>query len=422
MSTAVRNQPRAYSEEEVVSGNVLAELEAILSSEEFRGSQRSQDFLRYIVGAFYRGDKDSLKERTLGIEIFGRSPNYDTGADAIVRVTAYETRRRLTSYQLAHRDRPVSITMKPGTYIPTIELRAVEPPQQILVPEQESIDQEPRAGLASSQVVELPAEISRHKPSLRHEPLAATETQQEKSRRGITPWVWAVSAGLLLTLCLGVGWRVFQGRNSVVKSFWKPLLSDKKVIICTSKPNAYAIGHQAVVGGDSDLALRLKDMLGSLRQSNRMAIDSDLSENDFREAPVVLVGSSGTNRWSANAANGFRFQFDTMGDRPVIRDVQNPGRIWEVPERPDVSHASKDYAVITRIRRSQFGQGLITIAGSSSLSTHASGVALLTPETLSFMLKDAPDDWSQKNLQLVIRFSHAHSVDYAPQVIAAVYW
>ena len=303
MSTAVRNQPRVCSEEELVSGDVLAELEAILSSEEFRGSQRSQDFLRYIVKAFYRGDEDSLKERTLGIEIFGRSPNYDTGADAIVRVTAHETRRRLTSYQLAHKDRPVSITMKPGTYIPTIDLRTTEPLQQLHVPEQKAIEQDLRADVAHRQVLELPVEISQHESPLLSESSTAAEVQQKKNRHAIKPWLWVVSACLLLTLCLGIGWRVFQGSNSVVKSFWKPLLSNKKVIICTSKPNAYAIGHLAVVSGDEDLSLRLRDMLGSIGQPTRMVIDSDLSENDFREAPVVLVGSSGTNSWSANAAS-----------------------------------------------------------------------------------------------------------------------
>lgn len=136
----------------------------------------------------------------------------------------------------------------------------------------------------------------------------------------------------------------------------------------------------------------------------------------------MLIGSFGTNSWTANATNSFRFQYDTLNGNPVIRDVQNSDRIWKVPKKPDASHATEDYAVITRLTHSRIGPGLIAIAGSSSLSTHASGVALLSPESLNNLLKEAPNDWPQKNLQLVIRFHHALSVDYAPQVVAAVYW
>jgi len=38
---------------------------------------------------------DELKEAPIGVELFGRSPSYDTGEDAIVRVTASDVRRRL---------------------------------------------------------------------------------------------------------------------------------------------------------------------------------------------------------------------------------------------------------------------------------------------------------------------------------------
>ena len=39
-----------------------------------------------------------IKERTLGIEIFGRPADYDTASDPIVRVTAAEIRKRIAQY------------------------------------------------------------------------------------------------------------------------------------------------------------------------------------------------------------------------------------------------------------------------------------------------------------------------------------
>ena len=39
-----------------------------------------------------------MKERVIGIKLFGRDPSYDTGEDAIVRVTASDVRRRLLQH------------------------------------------------------------------------------------------------------------------------------------------------------------------------------------------------------------------------------------------------------------------------------------------------------------------------------------
>src|SRR5579872_1784221 len=64
----------------------------------FKGSHRSAQFLRYIVEQSLDGHLDSLKERVIGVELFGRSPAYDTGEDAIVRVTASDVRKRLLQH------------------------------------------------------------------------------------------------------------------------------------------------------------------------------------------------------------------------------------------------------------------------------------------------------------------------------------
>src|ERR1700722_12204865 len=62
-------------------------LRAITESPAFKGSRRSQEFLQFVVARALDGHFDDLKERVLGVELFGRSPSYDTGDDAIVRVT-----------------------------------------------------------------------------------------------------------------------------------------------------------------------------------------------------------------------------------------------------------------------------------------------------------------------------------------------
>src|SRR5260370_4013454 len=67
----------------------------VIEGEAFKGSHRSGQFLQYIVDQAIVGHFESLKERVIGVELFGRSPSYDTGEDAIVRVTASDVRKRL---------------------------------------------------------------------------------------------------------------------------------------------------------------------------------------------------------------------------------------------------------------------------------------------------------------------------------------
>src|SRR5580698_4845822 len=69
------------------------QLNRILESHHFRSSKRCSHFLRYVVEHIiveHIGDNhhEPLKERTLGIEIFGREATYDTAQDPVVRTTA----------------------------------------------------------------------------------------------------------------------------------------------------------------------------------------------------------------------------------------------------------------------------------------------------------------------------------------------
>lgn len=89
----------------------------ITASAAFKGSRRSQDFLTHIVEQALTGHFDALKERALGVELFGRSPSYDTGEDAIVRVTASDVRRRLQQYY-GQNPSEWRIELPAGSYIP----------------------------------------------------------------------------------------------------------------------------------------------------------------------------------------------------------------------------------------------------------------------------------------------------------------
>lgn len=93
----------------------------IVDGPAFKGSARSGQFLQYVVDQSIAGHFDSLKERLIGVELFGRSPSYDTGEDAIVRVTASDVRKRLLQhYGRNGASSEFRVSLPLGSYIPEI--------------------------------------------------------------------------------------------------------------------------------------------------------------------------------------------------------------------------------------------------------------------------------------------------------------
>src|ERR1043166_754714 len=80
---------------------VRAELNRLLESNAFRTSQRCREFLEYIVEHTINGPSGTLKERSIGVEIFQLPQDFDTGQHSIVRVTANEVRKKLAQHYLA---------------------------------------------------------------------------------------------------------------------------------------------------------------------------------------------------------------------------------------------------------------------------------------------------------------------------------
>ncbi len=98
---------------------VRRHLQDVVASKGFAASKRAQDFLRLIVEHALAGEFDSLRERQIGIEMFGRPPGYDTANDPVVRVKATEVRKKLNNFYLeAEQESRVRIQLPSGSYIP----------------------------------------------------------------------------------------------------------------------------------------------------------------------------------------------------------------------------------------------------------------------------------------------------------------
>ena len=114
--------PKSFEEAARQHLAVEEELERVCGSVYFRSSRRSCEFLQYVVRVTLDGRVDSLKERSIGIDLLGRDSSYEPSSDATVRVRANEVRKRLSSYYtsaMACDDpRELQIDLPLGSYVP----------------------------------------------------------------------------------------------------------------------------------------------------------------------------------------------------------------------------------------------------------------------------------------------------------------
>ena len=106
---------------------IRKELERILASESFANAERPSRFLRHAVERALDGQAASLKESLIGVEVFGREPDWNPRIDPIVRQGAARLRKRLAQYYAGQPDRAVEISVPLGAYVPEFRPRSEQP-------------------------------------------------------------------------------------------------------------------------------------------------------------------------------------------------------------------------------------------------------------------------------------------------------
>jgi adenylate cyclase len=102
--------------------DVQAQLEKVLASQAFAGSERLSRFLRFTVEQTLLGRGDQIKEYLLGLEVFDRTQAYDPRIDPIVRVEAGRLRSKISEYyETEGRDDTLLIQYRKGSYVPAFQ-------------------------------------------------------------------------------------------------------------------------------------------------------------------------------------------------------------------------------------------------------------------------------------------------------------
>jgi Tol biopolymer transport system component len=224
-------------------------LDRVLASRFFSSSPRLSQFLRHVVSHSLQGELSELKEVSIGMAVFGKTPSYDPKDEPIVRVEARRLRARLEEYYA-----------EPGTSDP-IRIRL------------------PKGGY-QAQFEEIPApRLQDAMPVEPAQPLAATPATVMDLGAPPSPAAGTYRLGGARLLFLVALVAFFAGVGSVLlsrMSTMKPLLF-KRIVPLTSYPgNALqsAISHDGrqvafVWAGESganyDVYVRLLDLGSPVR-------------------------------------------------------------------------------------------------------------------------------------------------------------
>jgi len=390
---------------------IRALLERILSSHHFRGSRRCQSLLRHIVDQSLTGDIRALKERTLGIDVFGRTPDYDTNQDPVVRATAAEIRKRLAQYYL-----------EPGhEHDPRIEV------------------------LSGSYVAEF------------H--FNGTSTAALKGRRGRYTVVGA-TAILCVIGVLGIGLAIPRPKPSYLDQLWAPLIqAPGTALISVGQPIAYnlksieaqdaiqgILAAQPAGGSRAEEVIPKKDLLilsdryvdlgdavclahlTSLLERNgkpyRIRGERSTSFADLSEGPTVLIGAF-NNQWTLRAAGQLRFTFvkDSAHAVDMVNDRDHPEKTdWRLIGVWPYWDISNDYAIVSRILDTTTNRPVIIAAGITQHGTMAAGEFLRNPEYFSDAVPLLGAGWQKRNLQILLHVPVVNRVAGRPRVLATHVW
>ena len=401
-----RHVPHSEAEREAIR----KQLERMLANPLFKNSKRYPNLLRYVVEHTLKGSPGELKERTLGVEVFGREPNYDTNADPIVRATAGEIRKRIAQYYHEHgRENEIRIDLSPGSYVPEFELPAPYPAPLPPVP---TVAPAPAPSRGSQYVAALAAlaalliVVAWFKPWTPHTALDR---------------FWGPVLDSPSTVLLCVGQRRFLGSSpepGQQNTADLPAVTDSPMTLF----RLYYMGSQNVALTDATTLGNLSGLLQAKGKSYHIRGETSTSFADLRDGPVILVGAF-DNNWTMRLMGPLRFNYERDHDTFWIKDRQNPSRRdHTVNYATPYLQLTEDYALISRVLEPTTERMVVVAGGLTGYGTMAAGEFLTNPVYMEGFAKQAPRNWEHRNMQLVIATKVINGNSGPPRLVDWYSW
>jgi hypothetical protein len=367
--------------------------------------------LRYVVERTIEGHAGELKERTLGMEVFGRDPDYDTNLDPVVRTSAAEIRKRLAQYyQDPNHESEFRIDLPTGSYFAKFqaaETTIAEPAPPVPYVPAPSTKPIPKLRLAIIGVISVAAVTI----------LAINFWPSRTSLDRL--WNPVLESSSPALLC--VGQRPFVAFSA----------KEPKTVIPSGQDAAspeitlhqlYYLGSMNAAMPDVITMGMLAGLLRGKGKPFRIRGESSTTFEDVRNGPVVLIGAF-NNDWSMRLMGQRRFSFEREGDLFWIKDQQNQSdKSHSVNYTVPYLQVTEDYALISRVLDPMTDRMVVLAGGLTGYGTIAAGEFLTNSSYVDTITGNAPRNWEHKNVQIVISTRVIQGKSGPPRVLLTHFW
>ena len=408
---------------EIEKAAVEQQVERLLQNSHFSHSRRFPTFLRFVVRHSLAGQTDMVKERTLGIEIFGRDADYDTASDPIVRVTAAEIRKRIAQYyqEPGHEDE-IRLSLPAGSYVPQFHFPQVSNVENSLS----------RIATHASAEISAPVVLP---------PVLGPSIENLRTRRAFSPG-FAIVVLLVCASAAGIAWWR-SSRHSAFDTFWQPILSSgEPVLFCVADQNQYTAialrdaadptrqtilkdNLSAVVIDDLETVVKIAGVLQSHGMKYSLRGEGSTNLTDLRNGPSVFVGAF-DNAWTLRLTQPLRFHFANDRDmtRFWIADSNDPKREdWLVDRaKQQATNNYRDFAIVARFTDHNTGKVSIIAAGVGRGGTIAAGEFLSDPVHMAQVMSSVGSFGSNKNIEFVLSTEIIDGHPGTPKMEAVYTW
>ncbi len=251
---------------------------------------------------------------------------------------------------------------------------------------------------------------------------------------------WLLASTLLIAALAAAAW--LTPRPSTLDRFWAPVFgANDPIALCfpqsmftgqtlldASTPTQVRHLDEHMRGVILDDLQPLMSFSGLLEMRHRhytLLGEDTATLTDLRQGPTIFLGAF-DNAWTLRMTRDLRYRFGNDPDMAHfwIEDTQShsPQR-WSIDrEVQQTTHNYRDYAIVARFRDANTGKLAIIAAGIARGGTVAAGEFLTQPGEMDAIKPAPPQDWDQKNMEIVLSTEIIDGISSPPKVVATYFW
>ncbi len=394
-------------------------VQRITESPHLVGSARLRDFLLHVTSCAIRQSPEDATEQQIGIQVFQRSPGFNSSEDSIVRSQARLLRLKLSAYFNSEgAAEPLVIEIPKGHYLP------------VFLPAHAS-----QTHVAEPSVSDPPPQIAYDPPSANITPANAAKRWRFPHR----PWQIALAILILVVAIPLAGFRIWQQHFAAPKPLdhlWAPFLAGDPPLVIYS--NAVFIGdakrgmrYAASDGSENQSPARVDNYtgIGELVAVHELTQLFDRSGAEFilkrsplvtwdeaRSRNLIFIGSVAENGTLKELPSTQDFTLTATADAAgIVNHHPQPGEpvLWLRPEHP----LTKDYAIVALLPGVQPDLHMFVFSGLTTLGTQAAVEYASNPETATDLLRHATIGGKVHNFEALLEVSINGGVPLQPKLL-----